>query len=234
MSLKRIGLCLMGLVVLLGGCAQAEGEGLGLGSTPWQDGRTVRYQWLDESDSEIGTSVISYTREGDVWVIAQSDQISGLDQTFEMRVAADTLAPVSEQKHVQTADTEFDLTTRYEGGKLEIKAVVNGEDRTASVDVPASALDNDQLLVSLEALPFAEGYNGEFVVVVAQNALKVPMEVTVQGQEQIEVPAGTFQAWRVEFKASQSTQTAWYKVDAPHTLVLYDNGATRMALVEGE
>ncbi|NLF03121.1 MAG: DUF3108 domain-containing protein [Anaerolineales bacterium] len=234
MSFKRIALCLMGLVVLLGGCAQAGGEGLGLGSAPWQDGRTVRYQWLDETDSEIGTSVISYTREGDVWVIAQSDQISGLDQTFEVRVAADTLAPVSEQKQVKTADTEFELTTRYEGGKLEIKAVVNGEDRTASVDVPANALDNDQLLVSLEALPFAEGYKGEVVVVVAQNALKVPMEVTVQGQEEIEVPAGTFQAWRVEFKASQGIQTVWYKVDAPHTLVLYDNGATRMALVEGE
>ena len=234
MSAWRTAMCLAAFAVLLAGCGQSGGEGLGLGGAPWQDGATARYQWLDGSGSEIGTSEIACVREGDAWVITQSDQITGFDQAFEVRVSAATLAPLGEHKRIQSADTEAEITTRYEGGKLEIEATVNGEARSASVDVPAHVLDNDQLLMTLRALPFAEGYRGEVVVVVAQNALKVPMEITIQGQEQIEVPAGTFQTWRVELLAAQTKQTAWYQVDAPHMLVLYDNGTTRMALVEGE
>lgn len=54
----------------------------------------------------------------------------------------------------------------------------------------------------------------------------------MRGQEQVEVPAGAFNTWLVEITTDQGTQSIWYQVDAPHTLVQYDNGTTRMQLVE--
>jgi hypothetical protein len=115
---------------------------------------------------------------------------------------------------------------------LDITATVNGKTTTASIDVPSNALDNDQLLMTLRALPFAQGYAADYVTVVAQNALRVNTTIAVVGTETIEVPAGSYEAWHVELQAGQSTQNAWYQVDAPHMLVQYDNGANRMVLVK--
>ena len=43
-------------------------------------------------------------------------------------------------------------------------------------------------------------------------------------KEEVEVPAGTFQAWRLEIRSGGRTQKAWYADDGPRTLVRYDNG----------
>jgi hypothetical protein len=107
---------------------------------------------------------------------------------------------------------------------------VDGNSRSASLDVPANAVDNDQLLMTLRALPFAEGYAVDYVVVVAQNALKVDTTFTVQAKETVTVPAGSFESWRVEISAGQTKQTVWYQVAAPNMLVQYENGSTRMVL----
>ncbi len=45
--------------------------------------------------------------------------------------------------------------------------------------------------------------------------------VTVTGQEEVNTPAGTFTAWKVQVG---DRETAWYTVDAPHILVKYFDG----------
>jgi hypothetical protein len=207
---------------------------LGLDIAPWQDGSTASYEWLDASGNQIGTSQFEFSLNVGVWTIAETDAVSGLDQTVVMRVDAATLAPLGEQKTIHTANSNVDLTTQYENGKLIINANVNGQNRTASLDVPANAIDNDQLLMTLRALPFAQGYEAEYVIIVADNALKVNTTVTVQAKETVDVPAGSFESWRVQIAAGQSTQTAWYQVNAPHMLVQYDNGTNRMVLTGGQ
>jgi PBP1b-binding outer membrane lipoprotein LpoB len=213
--------------------APATGAGLGLEAAPWQNGSTASYQWVDDASGEqIGTSEFTFASEDGEWVITEDDSIGELEQKIEMRINLETLAPLGETKTITTSNTNAQITTSYENGKLNITAVVNGKTSTASIDVPSNALDNDQLLMTLRALPFAEGYTADYVAVVAQNALKVDTTVTVLAAETIEVPAGSFESWHVELQASQSTQNAWYQVDPPHMLVQYDNGVNRMVLVK--
>ena len=45
--------------------------------------------------------------------------------------------------------------------------------------------------------------------------------VVVSGPEEVTTPAGTFTVWKVQVG---ERETAWYAVDAPHTLVQYFNG----------
>jgi hypothetical protein len=224
------------LVLVTSGCGgQASPapavSALGLEAAPWQNGSTSNYQWeQDASGAQIGTSEYGFTLNGDVWTISDRDNITGLDQTIEMRINAATLAPLGESKVITTSTTTVDLTTTYENGKLSISAVVNGQTQTASLDVPANSLDNDQLLMTLRALPFAEGFTANYTVIVAQNALKVDTTVSVLGKESVTVPAGTYDTWHVQINAGQSKQDVWYQVDTPHNLVKYDNGTTSMVL----
>jgi hypothetical protein len=211
--------------------APAGAGAMGLEGAPWQNGNTASYEWVDDaSGSQLGTSQFTFASENNEWIITEDDRIGELDQRIEMRINLETLEPLGETKTIKTSTTSAEITTVYQGGKLDITAVVDGKTTTASIDVPANAIDNDQFLMTLRALPFAEGYTADYVVVVAQNALKVDTTISVLATETIQVPAGSYQAWHVELQAGQSTQNAWYQVEPPHMLVQYDNGTNRMVL----
>ncbi len=211
--------------------ATQTSSGLGFNAAPWQNGSTVSYEWVnDQSSSQIGTSQVSFALQNNVWTVSQKDKIGELNQTSEIMVNAQTLEPIGEKKTIKSPNTNADITTTYKNGKLDISAAVNGKNSSASIDVPTNAIDNDQLLMTLRALPFSQGFKTNYVVIVAQNALKVNTTITVLTQEKIDVPAGSFQTWKVEIQAGQFTQNAWYQVDAPHELVQYDNGTNRMEL----
>jgi hypothetical protein len=231
-------LCLVVTMALVSGCGAtpaptATAGGLGFDAAPWQNESAAGYEWLDANGAQIGTSQYDFSLSNGVWTITEKDNVSGVEQTIEMRINAETLAPLGEQKTIKTANSNVQLETQYADAKLTISANVDGNSRSASLDVPANALDNDQLLMTLCALPFAQGYTVQYVVVVAQNALKVDTTFTVQAKETVTVPAGSFESWRVEISAGQTQQTAWYQVAAPNLLVQYENGSTRMVLTGG-
>ena len=220
------------LVLCLGvGCARPSAPPLALNPAPWQSGERLSYDWVNRNGEGIGTTEIAVAQEGEAWTITWADKVTGLDQTFTIRIRTDNLRPLGETKTVKAANTDATISTTYSGNKLQIEAVVNGQSRSASVDVPENALDNDQLLMTLRAAPFAEGYSAGLVTVVSANASRLNTTIRVTGQEAITVPAGTYQAWRVELDFGAAKQTAWYEVEAPHNLLQYDNGATIMRLV---
>jgi hypothetical protein len=205
--------------------------GLDLAPAPWSNGETDIYNWLDDASlSQIGTSTITITQQSTNWLIKEVDSIGQEAQTIEMTIATDTLEPVGEQKTIKTSTNDIQLTSVYSNGKVDITAIVNGTTQKASMDVPSNAVDNDQLLMTLRALPFSEGYSVTYVIASTMNATKTNGTITVQPQEVVSVPAGSINAWKVEMNFGQATQYAWYEVDAPHRLVKYDNGTTQMVL----
>jgi len=216
---------------LLAGCSPPpSGPALVLGSAPWQDGEQAVYDVLDRNGTKIGTSTFSFAREGDLWVLAGHDQVGQLDQTTTVRIDAGTLKPQAGEQVIHAQGTDATLRYTYANGVLEISAVVNGKSQTVKIDVPTNTLDNGQLLMTLRAAPFAKSYEARFVNLVPGRALKLNSAVRVKGQETITVPAGTFEVWRVELDFVQAKQTAWYQIAAPHQLVQYDNGSTRLVL----
>ena len=222
---------LLAAIALVAGCSGgATAQGLSLGDAPWQDGDQALYQIVSREGAPVGRSEFAFAREGGAWVLSATDKIGQLDQAYTVRLDPATLKPLGEVKTIHTADTDVTLSTTYGQGRLKIEALVNGEERSATIDVPDGALDNDQLLMTLRALRFAEGYQGSYVNVVAANAAKIKTTVRVVGQEAVEVPAGSFQAWRVELDFGQAKQHAWYQVDPPHHMVQYDNGNLKYVL----
>ena len=235
--MKRMILVLtLALVVLSAvACAGGGGAGLTLGSAPWQDGEEAVYDVVDQGGRSLGTSTFGFASQGAAWALTDRDAISNVDQKSTVLIDAQTLKPLSLDKTIEAEGTDAVVKATYPdgAGKMAIQAMVNGANKDASVDVPANALDNDQILMTLRAAPLDEGYQASFVNVIAARAAKVNTTVRVLGKETVTVPAGTFEAWRVELNFSGTKQAAWYEVAMPHRLVQYDNGATKMLLTKG-
>jgi hypothetical protein len=240
--MKRITLVVIILSVLvLAACAKAPAtqapgststpKGIGFAVAPWKDGEVASYDWQDKKGNKVGTSELSYQKDGNAWVLSAVDAFPGqVDQTAKVRVDAGTLAPLGEEKTIKASGTDATINTTYQNGKLDIKAKANGKDQAATVDVPANAIDNDQLLATLRALPFAANYELKTVIVNGANATKVNATLRVLSQEEVTVPAGKINAWKVEMDFGQTKQSAWYAADAAHALVQYDNGSIVMVL----
>lgn len=56
--------------------------------------------------------------------------------------------------------------------------------------------------------------------------------ITITEKEQVEVPAGLFDCWKLELKVPGQRQYVWYSVDSPHYLVKYDNSQNIILLQE--
>jgi hypothetical protein len=216
--------------------AGAQGFVAGLNPTaPWSGEEHFLYN-ADQNGKSLGTSTVDILPDGQGWTINWVDALPPLSQTIKMRVDAN-LRPLGEDKTTETVQNSQNVTvtvsTTYHDSKLDINAVVNGQNRNASVDVPADSLDNDQVLMTLRALNFSEGLQTHFTTVVANSATKVPSTATVQGKESVTVPAGTFDTWKVVLSFGQGAdQTVWYQVDAPHQMVQYDNTSFKYVLAK--
>ena len=53
-------------------------------------------------------------------------------------------------------------------------------------------------------------------------------------RETIEVPAGSFEAWRVIVRNGRAIRSAWINVEAPHQLLQWDNGDLIFRLTASE
>ncbi len=232
--MKKLGtlIVLVILAVVATACSGARAPALTLGAAPWKDGEGAVYDIVDQNGSKVGTSEFSFTKDGDAWLLTTTTKAGEGDETAKVRIDGATLRPLGKEKTIKNAGTDATLSITYSAGKVQMKAVVNGKEQNVAVDIPANVLENDQLLMTLRAMPFAEGYQGSLVTFVPESASKMNTTVRVLGREKVETPAGSVDAWRVEGDFGQTKQSAWYTVAAPFTMVQYDNGTTKMVLSE--
>jgi ABC-type glycerol-3-phosphate transport system substrate-binding protein len=204
---------------------------LTLQAAPWTGTEKDNYQLVDAQGKELGTTQFTFAKQDNQWTISETDTISQTTIDSKMTLDATTLKPIGEERNVQGQSGNLKLTTKYTNGKLDITAVTGTDTKTATIDVPADAIDNDQLLMTLRALNFKQGLQQKFNLVVSSNALMLPTTVRVLSQESITVPAGTFNTWKTEFDLGQSgTLTCWYGVDAPNLLVKEQQGQASLIL----
>ncbi len=70
----------------------------------------------------------------------------------------------------------------------------------------------------MRGIPLREGFEGSFTNVNARSSV-FSAEVAVEEMEEVEVPAGTFQAWKVRLETSTVTQLIWVEAEAPHRVI---------------
>ena len=86
------------------------------------------------------------------------------------------------------------------------------------MEAPPGVVVSDMLELAVWVADLREGMSMELPVANIQSGTVENVTITVIGREEITVPAGTFDTWRVRVEGSEA-QTLWARVAAPHLVV---------------
>lgn len=142
---------------------------------------------------------------------------------------AQTLEPLTSQR-VQTDAEEnrrLSFTATYEPPVVNFEADDNGKLRRTSRDLPEPTeenpdpafYDDESLLWLVRGIELRTGYKATFRNVSAATGAVFNVTLTAQGEEEVEVPAGTFRTMKIRIETSTITQFAWVELEAPHRII---------------
>ncbi len=149
-------------------------------------------------------------------------------------VDAETLRPVSALRVVSDLlEGERRFATTYLPERLvrfELHEYDTGDEEPRELTVerdlpePTEAVpepgwyDDEELLWLVRGLPLREDFAGMFTNVNASTGRVFAAEVTVEERERVEVPAGTFEAWKIRI-TSTVTNFYWVESESPYRVV---------------
>ena len=94
--------------------------------------------------------------------------------------------------------------------------------------MPTRSYDSWTDVFLWRTIDFRDGYEASYSDVLSATLARpqvISQTVRVKGKETVIVPAGTFEAWRLEIRSDDGSQEAWYADTATRPLVRYDNGS---------
>ncbi len=199
---------------------------------PWPDDERAEYVLLDrDNGEEHSRGVLTVTRQDGAFELGL--RISDEQDTDDVVVLVDaeTLKPLSVRREIslqaKTVTGEYDS----EEGIVRITIIdKDGDERPVPLRLEEHYYDNESSLFLWRTIPFEEGYEASYYSVLANQRSQDLITVRVAGTEEVTVPAGTFQTWRVEIRFRSTKQVAWYADTPERTLVQYDNSRQIMQL----
>ena len=205
---------------------------------PWTPPETARYRLLD-GDKVRGSGVLSIEAEGDTLIFRQRFEFPDQEITDDISVLTDALSlrPRSVERVIDGPEGERRCQVEYAGGVAIVEQRSEKDERTDRLGVPARSYDSWSDLFLWRTLAFAADYEATYSDILTCSLAKpqlLSVALKVKGVETVSVPAGTFQAWRLEIRSGGRTQKAWYADDAARTLVRYDNGDLVFELESGD
>jgi len=227
----RPGLALVVFLALIGACS-GDSDGLVaqdvLSAIPWSAPETAHYRLLHDDDTKGSGELRIEAREGAL-VLAQSFDIPDqkITDTIQVEADAQSLHPKVVQRTIDGPEGKRDCTATYQGNDVTVEQQAKDENRRDQLTVPAQHYDSWSDLFLWRTLKFFEDEELKYVDVLTCSLTKpdlLPVVLKVKSREEVNVPAGKFQAWRLEIRSGGRTQKAWYADDAARTLVRYDNG----------
>lgn len=174
----------------------------------------------------FGFQVSELARGAEGWTLVEQTVLPalGLQQRTEVHLdPSGTLRSVSQRGQMQGRETSIDVTVANgrATGRATTPAPPSGEMKTTDIDaaLPAGALDDNLLTAVAGAFRWAPG--ASFTVPVFGSGSGEVRQVTVRvaGTESVTVPAGTFEAYRVEVEGGPAPVTLFVTTAAPHHVV---------------
>jgi hypothetical protein len=142
-------------------------------------------------------------------------------------VEPSTLKPIESSRTSLRKDSRVSFTTTYAPPKVTFVSDENGKTRQTERELPVpdetspnpGYYDDESLLWLVRGIELREGYEGSYQNISAGTGQTFRVDLKVQGQEQVKVPAGEFTAWKVRIQTATVTQFAWVDVASPNRLI---------------
>ena len=221
-------------------CAQEEGDIVS--NIPWSDDERAEYVLLDHSSQEeCGTGTLTVERQGDTYQLTLSfvDEESGNSDVSTVIVDDETLQPFTVRRERNINGETEAVEGEYDREENVIRVVeFTGDDDPREVPRrldEESYYDNESSIFIWRTIIFEEGYEATYnTVLVNQGGALREIRLRVREKEEITVPAGTFDAWRVDINADDVEQVAFFADTPEHQLLFYDNSLQIFQLVSFE
>ncbi len=219
-------------------CAQ-EGDEI-VSGVPWSDDERAEYVLLDRgTQEECGTGTLTVERQGDRYQLTLSFVADANSDVSTVVVDDETLQPFSvRRERVIDGETEA-VEGEYDRDEQVIRVVeFTGDDDPREVPRRLDEevyYDNESSIFIWRTIRFEEGYEAKYTaVLVNQGGAARDVGLRVREKEEITVPAGTFDAWRVDITTDDVDQVAFFADTPEHQLLFYDNSLQIFQLVSFE
>jgi len=220
-------------------------------AAPWKAGERLEYRLRKSDGKDIGTGVLTTKIEGDRLVLGQSYTeattpagASPVRDEITVTVDAKTLKPVQGARttDARTEDgkpqhTSTTWTYRTEADKTRLATSSErdgGKASTSELTLRPHFYDNESSLWLWRGIAFAEQYEHAYVSANALDRTQQNVAIRIPQREQIEVPAGTFDTWRILVRNGRAVRTAWISSVSPYQIVRWDNGDLIFELTKAE
>lgn len=213
---------------------------------PWTSPETYTYV-LRDGKKDIGETRLMVERAGQNFAL-QSLSSNDQGNTDESTVTVDpqSVKPVSGTREIIDKDIRKLVETSYEpiekdcDTKMVLRITQTNfkppdeqtpdSTRRNPMCVPEHSYDNDTSLFLWRTISFEKGYKSMYKTLIANRRDKQTVTLHIRQQEQVETPAGTFDAWKLEIKAAGETQYAWFSTTDEHRLLAYQNRSVTFLL----
>ncbi|MCH7999981.1 MAG: DUF3108 domain-containing protein [Chloroflexi bacterium] len=235
----RVARLFVGLSLLALAVAACESETVILsGQTvvsniPWEAPEEARYRLMDGDDVRGSAILRIEIRDGKV-IFTQEFESEEFSDEVEAMVDGETMRPRSVQRVVDGPEGVRRWQVEYEDGSALVVQRTEDDDRRDEFAVPTRSYDSWTDVFLWRTIDFREGYEATYADVLSATLAKpqvISQSLKVTGKETVEVPAGTFETWRLEIRSSDGTQRAWYADTETRPLIRYDNGSLTFELL---
>lgn len=177
---------------------------------------------------QVGGIRETLEKTADGYRLVSVQSLAGMNQSTEVLFSR-TLAMTSVKQEGQARGQSMKIGVAYGRGRAKGTATTPGPQgmKTIAVDttVPPGAVDDNALQSLLPALPLGAGKTFQVPVFASGQGTSKVMTVTVSGSESVTVPAGTFDAWKVEVAGGQVPVTFWVSRTDPRVVKMGFAGA---------
>jgi hypothetical protein len=185
---------------------------------PWADSEELRLDVKFASGFKIGfasyTVSAGETNGQKIWQLGSS-VFAGVLQMSKVEVDAASFKPLhSRWMHSLIGDVD----AVYGRGQVELKT--KGKETPTKINFNGIVYDNEEVVQLIRRFPLETNYSTTVhLISTLANGAKIPLKIEVAGIEKLEVPAGTFECYKVELSVRQ---TFWYSTDPHHYVVKFE------------
>ena len=199
---------------------------------PWSSDESFQYRLFrvedDEPYGDCGLEVRTNQDGGNTRLnLLCTDGENRDDGT--VLVEPQSLKPLSSNRTVlhPEDDERLSFSAFYEPPIVRFVSDENGKTRETTRELPEpddvspdpGYYDDVSLLWLVRGIPLQSDYEGSFENVSAGTGQTFRVDLKVEGQETVEVPAGEFLTWKVRLRTASITNLYWIEVENPHRLI---------------
>jgi len=204
-------------------CAQPPVKGV-VSAIPWGNRELNTYTIFDREGTRLGEAGFGITREETAFVLDRTILIATTQDATRLRLHAESLLPIEEERTITQPGIPMELSVRYEKDTAAITVSGPGAPASSTVKVTEDTYAEGEIPMLLRCVRFDPGKRLGLGILLSLEASVVRAQVRVVGKEKVTTSLGRFDAWKVEVAGGRLGQTFWYQAEPPFRLVQYDDG----------